>query len=589
MFHRFLAATFLVCTTATLAAQSTLSFELNRDTYDVYNDFTVVQGDFNHDGKPDLVLGGGANADELTLRLGKGDGTFAAPKVVGPVSNTILDLAAADLDQDGNLDAVALNIDGNFSVFFGKGDGTFAAPLEIATGASPRTLAVGSFFGDEYLDVAVGDIDGNVELFKNDGGKTFVLAKTVTLAANAEVMKVRAGVVSDNGTTDLAAVTQKGAYILWNDGSGNFSTVKLATYVNAVDLGVGDLNQDGMADVVVSYTCNPAPTNNPGKGAAYNSCAGFDVYYADGNDKTTRKRVIAYNGAQPGTSPYAVDVNGDGVGDIVAATNPDGAGGAQLYVWLGQANGTFVQKPQIWTASSMGFGGLAAGDFNRDGMMDFAMALPGDAMTEIYINSGPRAPCATSQISPTVTVCQPVDNTYANRSVRVQANAYDTTKVTAIQEYVDNKLVYAQDADSMNTTFTEAAGPHFLVTKAWDAKGLSFRSDRHVTVYNGTPGATCAAAQGTASICVPEGTSGSSPMHIVANGAPAWVPTAAQLYINGDMVVDNKGCDSNGDCGGGTSYVDTTQTMASGSYDLVFKLWDADGNVYEAQKTITVP
>lgn len=583
-----LLATVLLGTTITLSAQSTLSFELNRDTYSVYNGLTIAQGDFNNDGKPDLVLGGGESANELTLRLGNGDGTFQPPQVVGPVHNTILDLAAADMDHDGNLDVVALDITGDFAVFFGNGNGTFQAPVEVATTASPRTLAVGDFFGDGHLDVAVGDIDGNIELFKNSGGRSFVLARTVTLAANTDVLRVRSGDINDNGITDLAAVTQTGAYVLWNNGSGTFTTDQLGSYVNAVDLGVGDLNQDGMADIIVSYTCNPVPTDNPDKGPQYNSCAGFDVFYGQGGNKTYKRTVVSYNGAQPGEQPLAVDVNGDGIGDIVAVTNPSGTGGAELYVWLGQPDGSFVQKPEIWAASSDGFGGLVAGDWNRDGMMDFAMSLPGDAQTEIYINGGKRAPCATGQISPTVTVCEPVDNTYSASPVWLKATTYDTNTVTALQEYIDNKEVYSGDVSSFDRSFAVNPGTHFFVTKAWDNKGVSFRSDRHVTVYNGSPGPACPAAAGTANICLPSGTSSSSPVHILANGYPAWVPTAAQLYINGNLVVNSQGCNSSGDCGGGTSYVDTWQTLSSGTYDIVFKLWDANGNVYQAQKTITV-
>jgi len=586
--YRLLAAAFLVGATATLAAQAP-SFELNRDTYSIYNDFTVVQGDFNSDGKPDLVLGG----SDITLRLGNGNGTFQAPITIGPADNTLLDLAAADVNHDGHLDVVALSIEGNFTVYYGNGDGTFQAPVEIATENSPRSLAVGSFFGDGYLDVAVGDVDGDIELFRNEGGKNFVLANTIAVGAGSapEILKVRAGDLNDDGVTDLAAVTQTAAYVLWGDGAGSFSPVLLGSYVNAVDLGIGDLNQDGMADVIVSYTCNATPTNNPGKGPQYNACAGFDVYYGQGNNTTFRRTVVAYNGAEPGNDPLAVDVNGDGIADIVAADSDDGSSGSGLYVWLGHPDGSFDQAPQVWDATSMGTEGLVAGDWNRDGMMDFATALPGDAMTEIYINGGQRTPCATSQISPTVTVCQPVDNTYSNSPVTVEANAYDTKPVTSMQEYVDGKLDYSTGASSFNTTFTEGLGTHLFVTKAWDSSGMSFRSDRSVTVYNGTPGPACPAAVGTANICLPSGTSASSPVQILANGYTSWIPTSAQLYIDGDLVVNNEGCPTpagSQSCGGGTSYVDTTQTLASGSHDLVFKLWDANGNVYTAQKTITV-
>ncbi|HYK36555.1 hypothetical protein [Alloacidobacterium sp.] len=172
--------------------------------------------------------------------------------------------------------------------------------------------------------------------------------------------------------------------------------------------------------------------------------------------------------------------------------------------------------------------------------------------------------------------------------MRIQANAYDKTTVTAMQEYVDNKLIYSRNVNSFNTTFAEPFGTHFFVTKAWDANGRNFRSERTITVYSGTPGPACSAAPKSANICLPSGTTVTSPVQILANGYAPWIPTSAQLYIDGNLVVNNQGCGSDGACGGGTSYVDTTQKLVKGSHDLVFKLWDANGDVYQAQETINV-
>ena len=77
-------------------------------------------------------------------------------------------------------------------------------------------------------------------------------------------------------------------------------------------------------------------------------------------------------------------------------------------------------------------------------------------------------------------------------------------------------------------------------------------------------------------------------MRILANGATANVPTAAQLYVDGTLVINKTNCESNGSCPGGTTYIDTTQTLAAGTHFLEFKLWDAHGNVYAAQKSITI-
>jgi hypothetical protein len=67
------------------------------------------------------------------------------------------------------------------------------------------------------------------------------------------------------------------------------------------------------------------------------------------------------------------------------------------------------------------------------------------------------------------------------------------------------------------------------------------------------------------------------------------IATAAQLYIDGKLVVDNSAqCVDSSPCWDSDSYVQTTQTLSAGSHDLVFKIRDEAGAVYEAQKTITV-
>jgi len=582
--RNILAVAVLVVGTATVFAQSSPSFELNLDTNSAYDAMSVAQGDFNGDGKPDIVVGGGATSTTITLRLGNGDGTFQAPMTVGQAdSSQVLNVVAADVNGDGKLDVVALCIGGTFDVFYGNSDGTFEAPVAIATAGSPRTMAVGSFYDDGLLDVAVGDSNGNIEIYKNVGGKAFALTNTIAVEANKAVLKDRMGDIDGDGQIDLGVLTPDGAYVLWGDGQGGFTQVLLKSYPYAApaDLTVGDLNQDGRADVIASYNCsaNVQTSFTP-------ACAGLDVFYGQASKKTLYRHAVTQAGLPAVLQSLAVDVNGDGIADLVA--EPTAGSVTGVAVWLGHPDGTFDQTAQQFVAASGGAGGLVAGDWNRDGMMDFAETLPGQAETEILINGGIRAPCATSTISGTVTVCQPVDGAYLPSPVTVQANAYDTTTVTALQEYVDNNLVTSQNVKSFDLSLTEAPGPHWLVTKAWDASGLSFRTNRKITVYSGTPGPTCPAAQATANICLPATTSGSSPVRILANGATANVPTAAQLYVDGTLVINKTNCDSHGSCPGGTTYIDTTQTLAAGTHSLEFKLWDAQGNVYTAQKSITI-
>ncbi|HEY1742408.1 MAG TPA: FG-GAP-like repeat-containing protein [Granulicella sp.] len=591
-FPFFLPAVLISVAAWPLLAQSAPSFELFQDSNFIQGGSNgMVQGDFNNDGKPDYIVAGSSDSQSgLTLRLGNGDGTFQAPATFGTGEAALInDMAVADFNRDGNLDVLIANSDGTFQVFYGNGAGGYKSVLSVASQtATVSSIAIGDFNNDGYTDVALADENGAIEIYKNVSGRDFVYSSTVTLpGADGVVMRVRSGDMEDNGIVDLGVLAGNAAYVLWGDGTGNFKPVTLATYASPADLNMGDVNQDGMSDIIVSYSCTPASSQQQPTKGPYSTCAAFDVFYGQGSQKTLQRNIIEDQGPGAAYQPYAVDVNGDGIADIAASARDVNNSQSGLFVWLGHSDGSFDQTPQRYISNSDGYGSMVAGDFNRDGMMDFVQVLADNP--ETYLNGGTRAPCATSQISPTVTVCQPVDGTYLPSPFTLQANAYDKNTVTALQEYVDGKLIYSQDVTSFTTTLTEALGPHQLVTKAWDTTGMNFRSDRNITVYAGTPGPTCPAALGTASLCLPAGATSASPVQILGNGYTSYVPTAAQLYIDGTMVVNDQGsCYTNGYCEGGTSAINTTQTLAAGSHDLVFKLWDADGNVYSAEKTVSV-
>lgn len=265
MFRNILPAVLLVGIATTLSAQSNLSFELSDQIYQspTYT-YLVGQGDFNDDGKPDLITTlNGSNAS-FALMLGNGDGTFQAAKTGAASGGSIEDIKVADLNRDGKLDVAAtlgvqVSYDefiGELAVFYGNGDGTFQSPVINAVGGG-GSLAIGNFFGNGYLDIAVQD-HSSVEFFRNEGGKTFVSTETIPVTNSQElVAKIAAGNVDGKRESDIAVLTQKTAYVLWNDGHGNFTKEQLASYVNPRALTVGRMAQDGRADILVSYTCNP--------------------------------------------------------------------------------------------------------------------------------------------------------------------------------------------------------------------------------------------------------------------------------------------------------------------------------------------
>lgn len=617
MLHRILTAALLAGTTITVAAQSSPSFELSRDTYEAQTKQAlltqVVTGDFNNDGKPDYVVAGGASPQDLVLRVGNGNGTFAAPRTIGTTEYPyIVDMAVADVNHDGKLDLIVVSngysenaIDANsttapgvFQVFPGNGDGTFQAPLTYSTPYTPFSVTVADFSGNGLQDIAVGDYNGQAEIWNNTGTGAFTLANNVTIAPGSPI-EVRAGQFDGDGIQHLGvAVGSNGVAIAWNDGKENFTVQWVDTNAGGTVLymNVGQVAQDGRDDVIVSYECIDPATH-----AAPTCVSAIDVIYSQGDEKTVAKTVVTvpdgdYDGQLTGL-PWAVDVNGDGFADLVTGDLTDDQPNG-IQVWLANADGSFSQTPISYNASTqtVGFSGttlsIAPADFNRDGLMDFVGALPTDEQTEVYLNAGPRASCGGSEIPYTVTECEPVNNSYLTSPMTVLATVSTPsqagTEVTAFQQYIDGSLEYSSHDGEIYKQFSLAPGSHSLVSKAWDQNGIVFLTNRNITVYSGTPGSVCPTSENAAAICLPSGSTSSSPVHIVANGWTSNVPTAAQLYIDGDLVVDEKPCNIPGNSCEGTSYVDTMQTLSNGTHDLVFKLWDNKGNEYSAQKSITV-
>jgi hypothetical protein len=491
-------------------------------------------GDFNRDGKLDVALAGyvSSTQEAVQIEMGKGDGTFTKGQTINMAPNlNATGITTGDFDGDGKLDlAVIANTANQVYFYKGSGTGTFTSAASVTVGSSPWTLT----------GIRVGDFNAD-------------------------------------GKADLAVSNYKGLFVLWNNG-GNFSFT--LAKVGSSNYGIGgtpvDINQDGFTDLlVVYYTCEV------GKDIAGGNCTNWKVLLGSANKtfKQTWNVDLPYS-FQGLWGTTAVDINGDGINDIVGI-----AGVYQLYVWLGHSDGTYQTTPLAFPiGSNSSASDLVTSDFNRDGKIDFAIPTPGISNTvgvAVFLNATPRNTCTPSTVSHSVTVCQPQDLTYLNSPVHWIADSRDTNHpVTAMQIYVDHKLVVNSPSSSLNESLNMSNGPHFVVTKAWDNSGANFQSDRSITIYSGTHGETCPAAPGSINVCLPtQNEVTTTSLHVFANAdSTANQMTAVQVYIDGSRIYNDTS---------GATYVDTAFNVAKGSHSVVVKAWDADGNVFSQARNVT--
>src|ERR1019366_1377680 len=104
----------------------------------------LAMADVNGDGKLDLIVGG----NPLAIYYGNGYGSFTGPAVTSNFG-TNATVATGDFNKDGKADVVTAAV----SVFMGSGLGWFQ-PMKKYTVSTPvDALAVGDINGDGFLDI----------------------------------------------------------------------------------------------------------------------------------------------------------------------------------------------------------------------------------------------------------------------------------------------------------------------------------------------------------------------------------------------------------------------------------------------------
>lgn len=329
----------------------------------------LVAGDFNNDGRVDLVTWGSGT---VLVMLGDGSGGFGpsiTTNVVGIGSDNSA-MATGDFNNDGKSD-LALGTQGGVAIIHGDGTGHFGPPDEVGGTQEPWALAVGDFNHDNKPDVAtVNQLYGGLSVFLGDGlgvgGGGFSIEDGEP-RYNGGAITV--GDFNNDGNLDFLFTGGDGSiFVLLGDGSGNFQNVTWIPFDFGVggpfEIAVADLNGDGKADIAT-----PSVTVHIGDGAGA---------FSEG---------VFYPAAAGSRNIRTADINGDGKLDLVTAS------GGKISVLLGDGNGDFGSLTDFQAGDTSW---MALADFNGDGKPDVATLNRSAETISVLLNSTYQTPIGTN-------------------------------------------------------------------------------------------------------------------------------------------------------------------------------------------------
>jgi len=374
-----------------------------RITNDAANSMCAAQGDLNGDGHMDLVVGntGAQNTFYLNNKTVNPFPTTVAAVPFGPNVNSTTDVAVGDIDGDGHPDIVTANSNAVNRVYFVNESGALTGVTRDVGTANDTTtsIALGDLDNDGDLDIVEGNSGAGNDRFKNryflnDGNGNFdagtvlgdQIERTSSLALADMNNDGRMDVVVGNSGTNAAPQIDRIYYQDYDAVAGTFTfnTAGLGAAALTYSVAVGDMNNDGVMDVVAGVLggANKLFLRRPNN------------TYVDSNigEQTDSTTSVALG-----------DLNGDGWLDVVfgnggqrdlyflnnrSADPFNGVAGIDVYtlswrsrdVVLGDFSGANQRQPDLVVVHDRPPGGRINVLYR-----DFASILPGGTVTDLLM------------------------------------------------------------------------------------------------------------------------------------------------------------------------------------------------------------
>jgi hypothetical protein len=325
----------------------------------------VAAGDLDNDGDADIVIG--SYKGWVTAYFNQGDGSFDTGVRLAEGMERVYQVLLVDLDLDGDLDVTYASWGTPDAGWCENlGGGSFASPLTLVHELYAHTACSMSWADvdeDGYPDLFLTSyIHGLVSWYRNNGDRTVGPRATIVDCPYAWVCAT----ADMDGDGDVDVVVA-GDGISWRDSQNDQFNGAVPPYGFDIGSGQNDLrglalqdDGDGFPDVYVADQLNDRILRYSNNGTGNYSLLGTMTVYASN---------------VPGVEALrSLDLNGDGIEEIVAACSEDHT------IRFGSGS--------VLVSGVMGASGMAVADFNGDGLQDLVAAAANSSQVHVFEGDG---------------------------------------------------------------------------------------------------------------------------------------------------------------------------------------------------------
>jgi hypothetical protein len=233
---------------------------------------SITFGDFNNDGKIDMLVSKGSSATVAVYANTSSSGkiSFSTQQDLPALGFSHEGSATADFDGDGKLDIVIANSFNSPSVSVYRNTSTglnisFAPKIDYAADNGPYTVAVGDIDGDGKPDMIVANNGSDtISFYKNTSSAGIIsFAPKIDFKAGTNPYSIAIRDLDNDGKPDIAVTTQGSSsalLVMQNTTLGgvvSFNTaINVAALAGPFIVSIGDLDGDGIPDLAVASSGN---------------------------------------------------------------------------------------------------------------------------------------------------------------------------------------------------------------------------------------------------------------------------------------------------------------------------------------------